>query len=265
MPLASSICRCPQSMPTGCSRSLPMPTHNAGGDAQYLANAVAHASLFTGESTLEGRTNNACGTVLPDLGTTTQLVHNYVYGLRYGRLHRRTRHFRHSKRVHHLVSATSATYTEQYPILLNQTPCTPPIDRRLILTRHLDSEQVARRQHECRCYPRIYYCVGYISGVRQMMLQPDDSAIKGICAGSIGVSVGAMVQAFKVWARQNPTHWDKPALIGFVVALSTTWPCSQPVNAIPQHRGSRATGGLFHSSRRLARRTYSQWWIVGSL
>jgi hypothetical protein len=85
------------------------------------------------------------------------------------------------------------------------------------------------------------YCLGFISGVGQMLLEigpssglptpptwwmpPTIERRYGMCKEN-KVTFGAMVQAFLNWAEQNPRQWEKPALFGVAVALSLTWPCS---------------------------------------
>lgn len=83
------------------------------------------------------------------------------------------------------------------------------------------------------------YCVGYIEGVSNMMVLVGTDAQGafrknvGMCYPDPPPSVSAVVQAFINWAERNPKHWADLNVIGVVVALSQTWPCTaegKPVN-----------------------------------
>ncbi|MFZ3360615.1 MAG: Rap1a/Tai family immunity protein, partial [Xanthobacteraceae bacterium] len=71
----------------------------------------------------------------------------------------------------------------------------------------------------------------YIEGVADMMLfigtgvdQYPETRMFAICSDA---TYGAAVQAFKNWAEQNPREWQKPKLIGVMIALKTNWDCPQ--------------------------------------
>lgn len=87
------------------------------------------------------------------------------------------------------------------------------------------------------------FCLGYLEGVAQFMatngyergkVSPANSEAKwyltemGLCPGpAIGVpSGGALIQAFLNWAAKHPEHWADHTLLGVVLALRSTWPCS---------------------------------------
>jgi hypothetical protein len=111
-------------------------------------------------------------------------------------------------------------------------------------TRNEDSIQFlyqSCKQEMAAGLPR--FCLGYIEAVGQVMatngyervkLLPSDTEGRryltgmAICPGpAIGVpSGGALIQAFLNWAEQHPENWANLALAGVVVALASTWPCS---------------------------------------
>lgn len=77
------------------------------------------------------------------------------------------------------------------------------------------------------------FCLGYSVGVGQMMvLNGYQGHEMGLCPpptirGTFTPSGGAMIQAFLNWAEKHPEKWAGPALVGFAVAMSTTWPCKK--------------------------------------
>jgi hypothetical protein len=79
--------------------------------------------------------------------------------------------------------------------------------------------------------PRNTLCMGYISGVGNMMglvgaverQHPDrDYANLATCGD---ITNGAMMQAFMNWAEKNPREWASNQSVGVILALSETWPC----------------------------------------
>jgi hypothetical protein len=74
---------------------------------------------------------------------------------------------------------------------------------------------------------RLTYCLGYIAGIGQLMRQMGHNQEMhqyGLCSDQ-GISTGAMVQAFRNWAEQNPRSWNVDAVLGVGAALATAWPC----------------------------------------
>lgn len=74
------------------------------------------------------------------------------------------------------------------------------------------------------------YCLGYAEGAGQMMVINGHQGYEmGLCPpATIGVpSGGALVQAFLNWAEKHPEMWSESALVGFAVAMSTTWSCKK--------------------------------------
>lgn len=87
-----------------------------------------------------------------------------------------------------------------------------------------------------------FYCIGYITGVGQMMAMnalmgrfssKDGPTAKnyfkrvGLCVANTDIvpSPGAMIQAFLNWSEMHPDHWGDNSEVGVVNALSATWPC----------------------------------------
>jgi hypothetical protein len=85
------------------------------------------------------------------------------------------------------------------------------------------------------------YCLGYIEAVGQLMVTNgyERTKISGVKASqyltdtalcqapSGGVPSGAaLIQAFVNWSDKHPEHWADHTLIGVLLALRSTWPCS---------------------------------------
>lgn len=76
------------------------------------------------------------------------------------------------------------------------------------------------------------YCLGLVSGTLAMMSATCRFIREGfggnpiIASDGSEVTVGAALQAFKNWARDNPQEWSKRDNAGIVIALRTTFPCN---------------------------------------
>jgi hypothetical protein len=78
--------------------------------------------------------------------------------------------------------------------------------------------------------PKYSYCVGYISGVAEMLsflhqhkqLYPEYNNLFEICDTP---SYGAMAYAYVNWAEKNPKEWGKDRIIGVLAVLVANWPC----------------------------------------
>src|SRR5215471_16974193 len=73
--------------------------------------------------------------------------------------------------------------------------------------------------------PRSGYCLGYVTGIAEMMLKlgrdhPDDP--HGICGEP---TRGALVQTFVNWAEKHPQEWGSSDHFGLLTALAETWHC----------------------------------------
>jgi hypothetical protein len=73
--------------------------------------------------------------------------------------------------------------------------------------------------------PRSGYCLGYVSGIAEMMLKlghdhPEDA--HGMCGEP---TRAALVQAFVNWAEKHPEEWGSSDQLGVRTALAEIWPC----------------------------------------
>ena len=92
--------------------------------------------------------------------------------------------------------------------------------------------------------PEYSMCLGYIHGVMDMTAFTNPN-----CPGN-GVTVGAVVQAFRNYASQHPEYWNQPQVMGVLFAVTSTWRCNPlkpdptPTAPQPPDRGSSPSSGL---------------------
>lgn len=77
-----------------------------------------------------------------------------------------------------------------------------------------------------QCKTPTDFCIGYVSGVGQMMnisaaYHPEYS----ICPDGPVPSAGAMVQAVLNFGQKHPEMWAEEMIIPTGLALQKTWPC----------------------------------------
>ena len=70
------------------------------------------------------------------------------------------------------------------------------------------------------------YCIGEASGVVGTMMAYANYSKTSIrmCAPS-SVSNGQAIKIFLNWADKNPTDWQIPSTVGFILALREAYPC----------------------------------------
>ncbi len=74
-------------------------------------------------------------------------------------------------------------------------------------------------------------CAGLISGVGSVLDFNCGYSAEGynipdyLMADIDGVTNGALIQAFKNWARDNPQTWKYSEIAGVVFAINSTFPC----------------------------------------
>ncbi len=76
------------------------------------------------------------------------------------------------------------------------------------------------------------YCMGFVTGMANMMeaigLQGtgDFKKMYGMCVSAPFPSGNAEIQAFINWAEKNPKQWGQSNVVGVILALASTWPCT---------------------------------------
>jgi hypothetical protein len=92
-----------------------------------------------------------------------------------------------------------------------------------------DTQDVQALLRLCKAQETSAHCVGYISGIADIMMAvgrvlkngPERSFL-GLCSSA---SYSAFVQAFVNWAEQHPERWYQSRSIGVMDALREKWPC----------------------------------------
>lgn len=105
----------------------------------------------------------------------------------------------------------------------------------LIAPTHIEAQEVDTVQNFVLACDRIGvdsgYCTGYVAGIAAMMtgncsaMRAGYGGAPGFAAAVESHTYGAMVQAFRNWARDNPQDWGLPAVNGIIKAMVATFPC----------------------------------------
>jgi hypothetical protein len=139
-----------------------------------------------------------------------------LYGRRWGRGCNEMMNFLKTAFIVALLCLTSTSFAEQ---------AMPPVERDPAFQFQFLFEQ---------CGASADLCVGYVSGVGQMMAligfveksNPSVSELYGICpSGGVSPSGNAMIQAVINFGRNHPEKWSYTTIFPTAMALSQTWPC----------------------------------------
>jgi hypothetical protein len=82
------------------------------------------------------------------------------------------------------------------------------------------------------------FCLGYLAGAAGILFEMHDNGVDTVptkqenvrvvvSACAVGITFGAMRQAFINWAEKNPRDWGFSANNGAMLALQATWPCTK--------------------------------------